>query len=260
MPQAFDPASLHLEAASEEARLLAQFPDLLPLSFGDGEHLIREDATSREIYLVLRGAVVVEKASAAPGGTPVVLACLTVDPDSPAIIGEMAYLGDQPRAASVRSSGRTHALCLKPSHIDAILDGYPGLTRVICQQFSRRLQDTDQALRTLQSRFALAPTRRLAQPGEMLFSQGDPADALFQLVTGSVRLEGLEGLRILTPTELPQGFLEAGPYLAGGTHRATATVADTAFLAVIDQDHRQAWIRTFPEVVLASLPTWTSWA
>ena len=260
MPQAFDPAALHLEATGEPLRLLAQFPDLLPLSFGDGECLIQEDAASQEIFLLLRGAVVVEKASAAPGGMPVLLACLTVEPDSPVIIGEMAYLGNQPRAASVRSSGRTHALCLKPAHIDAILDGYPGLTRVICQQFSRRLQDTDQALRALQSRFALAPVRRLANPGEVLFTRGGPADTLFQLVTGSIRLEGPSGVRTLTPEELPQGFLEAAPYLAGGTHRATATVVDTAFLAVIDQEHRQAWIRTFPELVLASLPTWTSWA
>jgi CRP-like cAMP-binding protein len=260
MPQAFDPASLCLNTTGEPLRLLAQFSDLLALSFGDGEFLIQEDAASREIFLLLRGAVVVEKASAAPGGMPVLLACLTVEPDCPVIVGEMAYLGDQPRAASVRSAGRTHALCLKPVHIDAILDGYPGLTRVICQQFSRRLQDTDQALRSLQSRFALAPVRRLATPGEVLFTRGAPADTLFQLVTGSVRLESPGGVRTLAPEDLPQGFLEAAPYLAGAAHRATATVAETAFLAAIDQDHRQAWIRTFPELVLASLPTWTSWA
>lgn len=254
MPQPYAIDSLDLNPSSEVLRLVAQFPDIAPRSFGDGEHLIREAEPGQEIYIVLKGALVVEQAAATPGLGPVMLACVQADPDHLAIVGEMAYLGSQSRAASVRSSGRTHTLLLQPRHIDAILDGFPGLTRVICEQFSRRLQDTDKALRTLQSRFALDVTQRMAQPGEILFHQGEPAQRLFQLVAGTLRLQGPEGERQVSADDLPHGMLEPGPFLAGGSHTVTATVQDLAFLAVIDAGHRAAVVRCFPELVLGLLP------
>jgi CRP-like cAMP-binding protein len=253
MPQNYAIESLKLDPDSEVVRLVAQFPDLEPVSFGDGEQLIREGETSQEIFIVLAGALVVEQATAVPGGAPVLLACITAEPDSIAILGEMAYLGAQLRAASVRSCGRSHTLRLEPRHIDGILEGFPGLTRVICRQFSQRLQDTDRALRTLQSRFALNPKQRLAQAGEVLFRQGDPATALFQLVAGSIRLDGPDGSRQVSAEDLREGLLEPRPFLAGGCQTGTATVEAMAFLAVIDAEHRPALVRCFPELALALL-------
>jgi CRP-like cAMP-binding protein len=153
----------------------------------------------------------------------------------------------------VRSCGRTHTLRLEPRHIDGILDGFPMLTRVICRQFSRRLQDTDGALRALQARFALNPSRRMAGPGERLFAPGDPAGELFQLVAGAVRLERDGVARVVAPEDLPQGLLEPEPFLKGGLHRTTATAEDLAFLAVIGRADREAVVRCFPELVLRIL-------
>ena len=123
MPQTYTIDPMQLEDDSEVVRLLAQFPEIQPISFGDGEQLVREDEPSQEIFIVLRGALVVEQASVAEGSAPAMLACITAAPDAIAILGEMAYLGAQPRAASIRSVGRTHTLRLEPRHIDGILEG-----------------------------------------------------------------------------------------------------------------------------------------
>ena len=250
MPQSYDLDSLGLDSASEPLRLFGQFPELGVLSFGEGEYLIREKEETQTIFIVLRGALVVEQAS---GATPAILACITAEQDAIAIVGEMAYLGAQARAASVRSCGRTYTLCLEPRHVEAILQGYPALTRIICRQFSQRLQETDKTLRTLQERFALGPVQRMGNPGEVLFAQGAPADRLFQLVAGSIRLEDANGVREVTAEDLPQGFLELRPFLARTPHTATATVGEAAFLVVIDAEHREAIVRCFPEQVLALL-------
>lgn len=253
MPQPYALEHLHLAPASEVVRLLAQFPDIVPESFGDGEYLVREAEPEGAVFLIVQGGLVVEQASPTPGTAPVQLALITAEPEACALIGEMAYLGSQARTASVRSCGRTHALRLEPRHIDGILEGYPGLTRLICRQFSQRLKATDQTLRTLQDRFALSPGQRLAQAGEILFTRGEPATRLYQLAAGSVRLEGPEGARELTAEDLPQGLLEPEAFLAGHPQRVTATVTGMAFLAVIDPGRRAALVRCFPDLVLGLL-------
>ena len=250
MPQPYAIDHLKLAPASEALRLLATFPDIAAVSFGDGEFLVREGESDQDIFLVLRGGLVVEQASPTPGGAPVQLALITAEPEACAMVGEMAYLGSQLRTASVRSCGRTHTLRLEPSHIDGILEGFPDLTRLICRQFSRRLKAMDQTLRTLQDRFALDPAQRMAQQGEVLFTRGEPATRLFQLVAGSVSLDGPEGCREVTPEDLAQGLLEPGPFLAGRPQRTTATVTGMAFLAVVGLERRPALVRCFPDLVL----------
>lgn len=236
----------------EIREFLAKVPDVEPLRCRDGEYLIREGEPSREIFVLLDGGLVVERAAALPGAPPVVLACLTAE-DGVVLVGEMAYLGDQRRTASVRSSGLSHVLRLQPAHIDRILEGFPMLTRVICRQFSHRLQETLEALSKFQSRFALNPGRRMAQDGEVLFREGETAGELFQLMAGNVRLEGPGGTLEAGPDSLPQGFLELGPYLRGGPHQATAVVSGMAFLAVLGLQDRETVVRSHPGLVLESL-------
>jgi CRP-like cAMP-binding protein len=249
MPERFDSAELGLDPAAEVIQLLRRFPEIEARAYRDGEYLIREEEPSQDIFIVVRGALVVEQA-AADGAAPVMLACLNADPEAIVIVGEMAYLGSQGRAASVKSSGLSRVLCLRPAHVDGILEGFPGLTRVICRQFSRRLQDTDQALLAVQARFALNAQRRMAQPGEPLFTRGAPARELFQLVAGTVRLERDGLAEVLTPEALPMGLLEPEPFLRGGVHGASATVEELAFLAVIGAGDREAVVRCYPALVL----------
>ena len=236
-----------------EIRLfLARVSGVQALLCRDGEYLIREGEESQEIFVLLEGGLVVERDPAVPGAPPVVLACLTAE-DGLVLVGEMAYLGAQKRTASVRSSGLTRVLALQPGHVDRILEDFPMLTRVICRQFSRRLQETLAALSKFQARFALNPGRRMAQDGEVLFRAGEPATELCQLMAGSVRLDGPGGIAEVGPDSLPLGFLELAPYLRAGPHQATATVSGMAFLSVLPAEDRETVVRSHPGLVLAAL-------
>jgi CRP-like cAMP-binding protein len=253
MPERCDPTRLELEEGSEAWRLLAAHPDIETLKFRDGEYLVRENEDSLDLFLVLKGAFVVERASHRPDLPPVILATVLCDLEKPGIVGEMAYLGTHRRSASVRSSGGSFVLRLKPAHVDAVINDFHGLTRAICAQFSWRLRETSRALAELQGRFALGPQQRLAKAGERLFTRGEPAGTLFQLVTGRVKLEGDRGEELVSPEQLPQGFLEPEAFFRNRLHTATATVETAAFLVAIDREFIQGVVRAYPELVLKLL-------
>ena len=204
MPDPLDLSPLTLDPDSEIPELLGLCPDIRPLRYRDGERLVVEGEPSRDLFIVLKGSLVVERCGADGSQRP--MAHLECGPDRPVIVGEMAYFGAQGRTATVRAVGACQALCLRPAHVDTIMESFPGLTRLVCQQFTRRLQEANDALRDLRSRFDLGAERRLAQPGERLFQAGEHAP-LFQLAMGTVRLEGPDGARSLTPRDLPEGFL-----------------------------------------------------
>jgi len=250
MPEPFDLA--RVEVHPEIRAFLAAHGDIEPLAYRDGELLVQEDADSRDIFVLLTGALVVERASPAPGAPPVVLACLSAE-EGLAIVGEMAYLGALRRSATVRSSGLSRVLRLAPAHIDRLIEGYPMLTRLLCAQFSHRLQETLQALSKFQARFAMTPARRMAQDGDVLFGAGAQATELHQLLAGTVRLEREGRVTTCTPETLPQGFLDLADYLRGAERGATATVEGMAFLSVLDAGNRETVVRTFPDLVLGLL-------
>ncbi|OQA37831.1 MAG: hypothetical protein BWY56_00627 [Acidobacteria bacterium ADurb.Bin340] len=59
-----------------------------------------------------------------------------------------------------------------------------------------------------------------------------------------------EGVRELKPEDLPEGYLELGPFLRGGTYGCTATVASSAFCAVLEATDREAFVRRNPALAL----------
>lgn len=250
MPEPLDPTHLALDPDSEIPALLDLCPDIAPLRFRDGEKLVVEGETSQDLFIVLRGSLVVERREADGSQRP--LAHLECEAERPAIVGEMAYFGAQRRTATVRAVGACRALCLKPAHVDAIMEGFPGLTRIVCQQFTHRLQEANDALRELRARFDLGAERRLAQPGELLFRAGERAP-LFQLAMGTVRLERAGRSELLAPRDLPEGFLGLEAYLRDRPQDATAVAEDTCFLAVIPPSRREAFLRNQPALVLRIL-------
>lgn len=252
MPERLDPKASPLRLDPDVEAFLRTQPGIELLGYRDGEHLVREGETSREIFVLVDGALVVERAPLPPATAPAIVACLSSEA-GPAIVGEMAYLGGLRRTASVRSSGWSRVLRLEPAHVDAILDACPALTRIICRQFSLRLQETLHALTALQARFALDPERRMAQDGEVLFQAGEPAERLHQLLAGSVRLEGPGGVRTVNPESLPAGFLDLGAYLDGGPRWERAVVDGMAFLSILGPGDREAVVRTFPRETLEAL-------
>ena len=253
MPDPIDLAQLDLDDSFEIPPLLLQHPDIELRRYRDGEMLVREGETSQDLFIVLKGSLVVECVGASPEGPPMPLAHLECDPSHPCIIGEMAYFGAQRRVATVRSVGGSLALRLQPRHVDAILAGFPRLTQILCQQFTRRLQETNAALQELQRRFDLAPERRMAQAGERLFAAGDAPTTLFQLAVGTIQLEQKGKIKNVEPQNLMEGFLEPEAFLRNHPYQASATVGSIAFLAVIDQAHKEAFVRCYPQLVLSLL-------
>ncbi len=251
MPDLLDPATLDLASDPELGPLLATCPDIAPLRFRDGELLVVEGEDSQDLFIVRKGSLVVEKAL--PDGTMRPLAQIECSVAAPCIIGEMAYFGARRRTATVRAVGACQALHLKPAHLDAIMAGFPGLTRILCRQFTTRLKEANEELRDLRARFDLAAQRRMAQPGEVLWRAGEPAATLYQLAMGSVRIGEGAGATIVRAEDLPGGFLGLDAFLRGTTQGATATAEETCFLAVIDADHREAFIRSQPALVLQVL-------
>lgn len=251
MPDPLEIARLDLSADPELGALLAACPDIVPLRFRDGERLVTEGEDSQDLYIVLTGSLVVEKTL--PEGTPRTLAQLTCLPGAPGIVGEMAYFGARHRTASVRSVGSSRALHLQPAHLDTIMGAYPGLTRILCRQFTARLKEANEELLDLRARFDLAAQRRMAQPGEVLWRAGEPAVTLYQLAMGSVRIGEGAGATLVRAEDLPGGFLGLEAFLRGTAQGATATAEETCFLAVIDADHREAFIRSQPALVLQIL-------
>ncbi len=245
MPEPLDATQLGLDPDSELSELVARCPEVAILRFQDGERLIQEGESSRDLLVVLQGGLVVER----QGDPPVVLAQLGASPEEPAILGEMAYFGEEPRSASVRCVGAALALRLAPAQVDLVLDTLPGLTRRICRQFTQRLRESSQALASLRRSLDLGAERRLLQHGEALFQRGEPASHLYQLVVGRLLVED----RTLGPEDLPGGFIELEPWLQNGIHRRSAWAEGSAFLAVIGPAARAAYLRRYPELVLGVL-------
>jgi CRP-like cAMP-binding protein len=152
-PYAID--SIRPLALAEITTLMERHPGVTPLLFKAGDLIIKEGEASKNIYVILQGAYVVEQLSPLLENPPVRLAEVTCAPESFSIVGEMAYIGDLVRTASVRATTETHTLCLKPRHIDAILAECPMLTRVIVQQFVLRLKEANRIIRESQALSAL---------------------------------------------------------------------------------------------------------
>lgn len=249
MPQPFDPQALLQDADPEIPGLLARCPDLVPLRYRDGEFLVREGEEDQDLFVILSGSLVVERG----GPPPATLAHLLCDPSAPVIVGEMAYFGDTRRTASVRTVGATVALRLAPRHVDALVASSPGLTRLLLRQLTRRLRDSNEALQGFQSRFRLDPRQVAAAEGEVLFTRGDPAGTLFQLLSGSVRVQGEGPGRVLEGSDLPDGFLGLEAFLGARPHPVTATAASPCFLVAVDAARREDFLRCYPALALRVL-------
>jgi hypothetical protein len=165
----------------------------------------------------------------------------------------MAYFGARMRTATVHSVGASLVLRLQPEHLDLIMSELPMLTRLLCRQFTWRLQESNEVIQAFQKRFDLAPERRMAAEGEILFRAGEAPRGLIQVLMGSVRVDREDGSHLLGPQDLPDGFLEPEAYLRSRPHRLTATVAGSAFLLVVAPDRKEAVVRGFPGLTLKIL-------
>lgn len=104
-------------------------------------------------------------------------------------------------------------------------------------------------------RVAGLATQRHYRAGEIIFSQGDPGEALYAVVAGRVRIsagtaDGREmSLNIMEPGDT---FGEIA-LLDGGSRTATATATEPSELVAIRRDHFLALLEREPRVALELL-------
>ncbi len=115
-------------------RLLAKYGR----HYAEGETLIREGDTSREAFFIHRGSVAVYKQF--PEGDKRLM-----DIDAGNLLGEMAYLLDEPRTASVRAKVDVTALVLPPEMLEELMRYSAPLSRRIIDSLAQRLMRMNQS-------------------------------------------------------------------------------------------------------------------
>jgi len=255
MPGEFELFDLNLPEDSVYHKLLERFPDIQKLRFQDGECLLHEGDMSNEIFMLLLGECAVEQPGERHDARPhrALATVRAEDPSSPSFVGEMAYLGGGFRSATVRSRGVAHVLCLKPNHLSAIIEGYPIFTRILCKQFSARLSSTTEALNEYERLFEMETVEMVKAPGELLYTKGEPADTLYQLLDGTLERETPEGWEPIARNALLFGILDPVPYLCDGNYNATVRAETQVIVAAIPKSSKLALIRKVPQLALNCL-------
>lgn len=251
MPEPFDLQRLKIADPIPYLELLDRCPGVALRRYADDETLITEGAESRDVFLVLQGACVVETAPGPESGNrPQTLAIINATPASPAFLGEMAPLGTGNRTAGVRCSGAVFTVVLPPDSLDVLVNELPFYTRCVCRQFAERLREANQVIKDHQRDNALQADLVVRQPGETVFKTGDRADRLFQLVEGIVQVETQAGQESFAAAQLPDGFIEPGPFFRNAPYESTATAETTAMLVSISNQSLKAVVRRYPNLLL----------
>jgi len=253
VPEPYDLSTIAIPEDSEIHALLAVCPDIEPLRFGNDEFIVHGSDTAQDIFIILRGNCLVEQPDAPQERTPGnELAIISAEPQSPVFVGEMAYLGGGFRTAAVRSVMASFALCLKPTHLDIMMERFPGFTRLLCKQFALRLGEANTFIKRFQEQTAMAMEQRFMRPGEVLVEAGDPADALFQLVDGVLLEERDEAVTIKLLDNQPR-FIGSREFLTGAAHTYRITARSPVIVVVLDKSRKAAVLRNFPELGLEIL-------
>ncbi|MCX5770235.1 MAG: cyclic nucleotide-binding domain-containing protein [Candidatus Hydrogenedentes bacterium] len=184
------------------------------------------------------------------GSRPQALAIISATPAAPAFLGEMAPLGAGSRSATVRCSGAVFTAVLPPDALETVVNELHFFTRCLCRQFADRLREANQLIKDYQRQNALQADLVVKQPGQTIFKAGDPAANLFQLVEGVVRLETPAGQKSFTAAQLPDGFLDPGPFFRNAPCESTAVAETTAMLVAISNQSMKAVVRRYPQLLI----------
>ena len=115
-------------------------------------------------------------------------------------------------------------------------------------------------------RIAALAVQRSFREGEIVFSQGDPGDAIYAVVAGRIRISSgtADGREISLNIMEPGSTFGEIALLDGGTRTATAMASEPSELVSIRRDHFAALLEREPQVALellklcGQLLRWTS--
>ncbi|MFP4147959.1 MAG: cyclic nucleotide-binding domain-containing protein [Nitriliruptoraceae bacterium] len=223
-----------------------------------GEHLVETGDPAGALYVVLSGRLI---ALAAPGDAD---AAALAELKPGAVVGEIAVLTGGERSATLRALDPVEAVEIDGPRFVALLEEQPELGAALARLASARLFATrlrghltdlfpDPETADLGSVVADAEVVDL-EPGEVLFSQGDPADAAYLVVSGRVRV-----LQRDRDGEITQPVGEVGPgeligeraLLADAPRNATIVAARRTHLARMPRAGFERLMLAEPRAMLA---------
>ena len=123
------------------------------VAFDPGKRLFRQGDPGDAAYLIIAGEA--EVIAETPAG-PLVLATLGANE----IVGEMAILGNVPRAATVRAKDRLITLRISKEPFMRMVREFPSMAVAMMQELAERLAATNNQLSTAQ-----AELKRLQEQG-----------------------------------------------------------------------------------------------
>jgi predicted acylesterase/phospholipase RssA/CRP-like cAMP-binding protein len=158
----------------------------------EGQILFRQGDAADALYLVESGRL--QAALEKPGCPPIVVGAIGPG----ALVGEIAILMGGRRNATVTAAEKTRLIRLPADEVHRLLSGYPALKRSILDTVRQRLRrnewlkilsayfgEIDKAkYELIESRFTWVHLN----PGQALFHDGDPADGLYFLIHGFLRV------------------------------------------------------------------------
>jgi predicted acylesterase/phospholipase RssA/CRP-like cAMP-binding protein len=225
---------------------------------GPGAHLVETGEAADALYVVLSGhfAVVAEPGDADD------TALARLGPG--AVVGEIAVLSGGTRSATLRAIDDTEVVAIDGERFVALLEQQPSLG----EQLARTASDRQLATRMRHHLAELFPDADLAElaatfdrtdivtlaPGEVLFDQGDDADAAYLVISGRVRVLRRDRDGVIAQ---PAGEVGAGELigehalLADGLRSATVVAARRSQLARLPRSGFEALLLTNPSAMLA---------
>jgi predicted acylesterase/phospholipase RssA/CRP-like cAMP-binding protein len=162
----------------------------------EGEVLIREEDSARGVFLLIDGVLVVSRLV---DGEPVHLATF----DTPgSVLGEITTLAGGVRTASVRAATPSRVVELTSSELEKVLASRPEVAQSLAALALQRAEETE-FTELLASHFGILEEETLSNvraaaewkylsAGDLLFTQGDPSDAICFVLRGRLRVERVD--------------------------------------------------------------------
>ena len=127
--KAFQSGGLPLGVEAQE--ISAIFPNSGLFDYAADEHIIEQDETGKDVYLLCEGQVSIAKTFGSAGTT-----LATLNPG--AVFGEMAFLSDGVRVATAAARTKCKVLRLSAQDVEAALKSHPRLGEMLKRLAARR--------------------------------------------------------------------------------------------------------------------------
>ena len=228
------------------------------LRIGPGDHLVETGEVADALYVVLSGHLAALAEPADPDHT----ALARLGPG--AVIGEIAVLSGGTRSATLRALEDAEVAAIDGERFVSLLDREPSLGAQLARTASDRLLAT-RLRRHLAELFPDADVSELATtldradivtlaPGEVLFAEGDDADAAYLVVSGRVRVirRDRDGSIVEPVGEVGTGeLIGEHALLADAPRNATVVAARRSQLARLPRSGFEALLLAHPATMLA---------